>query len=90
MKKYFFWQLNNNVIIHLVILDCQFSVIDIRNFVCFSHLINYLQDEYPEVRQAAAYGVGVMATCAKDVYSAAIRGKFEKCLKFKLKHYFVR
>ena len=45
----------------------------IQVFRC-SHLITYLQDETPEVRQAAAYGVGVMATCAKDTYAAAIRG----------------
>jgi len=32
----------------------------------FSHLVNYVQDEIPEVRQAAAYGVGVMAVHAKE------------------------
>nr|XP_026689827.1 importin-5 [Ciona intestinalis] len=35
-------------------------------------LITYIEDESPEVRQAAAYGVGVMASCASETYYAAI------------------
>ena len=36
--------------------------------------MNYIQDVIPEVRQAAAYGVGVMAIAAKETYADAIRG----------------
>ena len=37
-------------------------------------MLQYLSDESPEVRQAASYGIGVMAMSASDTYANVIRG----------------
>lgn len=37
-------------------------------------LLEYVTDKSPEVRQAAAYGVGLMAQFAGEAYADAIKG----------------
>ena len=38
------------------------------------HLVNAVTDKTPEVRQAAAYGVGVMANYGGEVYADVCAG----------------
>lgn len=40
----------------------------------FRPLLEYITDKSPEVRQAASYGVGVMAQFAGQTYTDAIKG----------------
>ena len=37
-------------------------------------MLNYINDESPEVRQAASYGVGVMAISAPQEFAQVIQG----------------
>lgn len=41
----------------------------------FRPMLEYILDESPEVRQASAYGIGVMAQFAGQAYRDAIIGK---------------
>jgi len=39
-------------------------------------LVASLSDKQPEVRQAAAYGAGVMAMCGQNAFTETLKGEF--------------
>ena len=43
-------------------------------------MLEYLEDESPEVRQAASYGIGVMAMSAPQQFANVITGKYTCCV----------
>ena len=40
-------------------------------------LMEYVHDKQPEIRQAAAYGVGVMAQFGTEVYAGTCAGMYD-------------
>ena len=40
-------------------------------------LMEYVHDKQPEIRQAAAYGVGVMAQFGTEVYAGTCAGMYK-------------
>lgn len=54
---------------------CQHSVKYTQYFL--AQMMSFLSDKQPELRQASAYGIGVMAKFGGEVYAATCAGKIQ-------------